>query len=233
MTIRAALRDILVLFGIIACGSVALVSRDIHLLIANSTPASGKINQLLDGGLDIEEQSRQAIRDGRVTIDDANKAAIDERVLLEKQTPLLMSDIHGVLLASQASVAGLQPVEASVRESLSGVTPMLNETTARIHAIAETQAAANKFLADFDASSAASLSQFNEASARMNTLFANPDVPVILHNVAGITGTSQHMLFTADQVESKLAACTLHPHFTCSIKSDLILGAQVGGYLLH
>jgi len=37
---------------------------------------------------------------------------------------------------------------------------------------------------------------------------------------------------TAVAVEQKLAKCTLHPTLPCVIKSDILFGAQVGGYLL-
>jgi hypothetical protein len=59
-----------------------------------------------------------------------------------------------------------------------------------------------------------------------NMLLANPNVAVMIDNGGEFTTT-------AVAVEKKLAQCTLHPTFGCVVKSDIIFGAQVGGYLLH
>lgn len=72
----------------------------------------------------------------------------------------------------------------------------------------------------------------NKSLQSFNAMLVDPKLGLIESNVANITGTGAHMLLTADQVETKLAQCTLHPHFSCYVKSDLITGAQVGGYLL-
>jgi ABC-type transporter Mla subunit MlaD len=58
-----------------------------------------------------------------------------------------------------------------------------------------------------------------------NGLLANPNVTIMLANGAEFTTT-------AVALENKLAQCTLHPTLPCVLKSDILFGAQVGGYLL-
>ena len=59
-----------------------------------------------------------------------------------------------------------------------------------------------------------------------NDLLASPNVTIMLANGAQFTTT-------AVQLEQKLAQCTLHPTLPCVLKSDILFGAQVGGYLLR
>jgi len=59
-----------------------------------------------------------------------------------------------------------------------------------------------------------------------NGLMASPNVTIMLANGAQFTTT-------AVQLEQKLAQCTLHPTIPCVLKSDILFGAQVGGYLLR
>ena len=59
-----------------------------------------------------------------------------------------------------------------------------------------------------------------------NGIMASRNVTVMLANGAQFTTT-------AVQLEQKLAQCTLHPTLPCVLKSDIIFGAQVGGYLLR
>jgi hypothetical protein len=59
-----------------------------------------------------------------------------------------------------------------------------------------------------------------------NGIMASPNVTIMLANGAQFTTT-------AVQLEQKLAQCTLHPTLPCVLKSDILFGAQVGGYLLR
>src|ERR1700733_6239835 len=59
-----------------------------------------------------------------------------------------------------------------------------------------------------------------------NGLLGSPQVTIMLANGAEFTTT-------AVELEKKLAACTLHPTLPCVLKSDILFGAQVGGYLLR
>ena len=59
-----------------------------------------------------------------------------------------------------------------------------------------------------------------------NGIMASPSVTIMLDNGAQFTTT-------AVELEQKLAKCTLHPTLSCVLKSDILFGAQVGGYLLR
>ena len=59
-----------------------------------------------------------------------------------------------------------------------------------------------------------------------NGIMASQNVTIMLANGAQFTTT-------AVQLEQKLAQCTLHPTLPCVLKSDILFGAQVGGYLLR
>ena len=59
-----------------------------------------------------------------------------------------------------------------------------------------------------------------------NGIMASQNVTIMLANGAQFTTT-------AVQLEQKLAQCTLHPTLPCVLKSDILFGAQVSGYLLR
>ena len=59
-----------------------------------------------------------------------------------------------------------------------------------------------------------------------NGIMASQNVTIMLANGAQFTTT-------AVQLEQKLAQCTLHPTLPCVLKSDILFGAQVGGFLLR
>jgi hypothetical protein len=65
----------------------------------------------------------------------------------------------------------------------------------------------------------------NTSLDRFNALLANPNLALMVDNGGAFTTT-------AVAVEKKLAQCTLHPTLPCVLKSDILFGAQVGGYLL-
>ena len=67
---------------------------------------------------------------------------------------------------------------------------------------------------------------------RFNAMLASPQLATITTNFESMSGSGVHIMQTTDQVETKLAKCTLHPTFGCTFKSDAIFGAQLGGYIL-
>jgi hypothetical protein len=90
----------------------------------------------------------------------------------------------------------------------------------------------NRNLGTLDIQEATLFSDFHGTETRANTtldtfngLLARPSVTLMLDNGGEFTTT-------AVAVEKKLAACTLHPTLPCVLKSDILFGAQVGGYLL-
>lgn len=108
--------------GILACVSMSIVARDVHLIVTRSTPAAGKVDAILDGGLEIEHQARAVLLDGRVAVDNANKFAVDERFIAEKQTPVLVNELHGILGETQTTIASVQPVTRAATGTLDAAT---------------------------------------------------------------------------------------------------------------
>lgn len=87
-------------------------------------------------------------------------------------------------------------------------------------------------LGTLDAQEATLFGDFHGTATRANTsldtfnaMLANPNVALMEKNGGEFTTT-------AVAVEKKLAQCTLHPTLPCVLKSDILFGAQVGGYLL-
>lgn len=91
----------------------------------------------------------------------------------------------------------------------------------------------NRNLSTLDTQEATLFEDFHGTATRANTsldtfnfLLANPNVALMIDNGGEFTTT-------AVAVEKKLAQCTLHPTLPCVLKSDILFGAQVGGYLLR
>ena len=83
------------------------------------------------------------------------------------------------------------------------------------------------------------LSNLDDTSAQgaatfrnINSLLTDPTTHQTQVNVANVTGSAADFMKTGVAVENKLSQCTLHPTFKCMARSDIIFGAQVGGYLL-
>jgi methyl-accepting chemotaxis protein len=102
----------------------------------------------------------------------------------------------------------------SLQDITKHITPVLDSTNAAVQGLAPIEVSANKTVADLDAE------------------IQNPDLQRILANVADMTLTGTHMMKTTDAVETKLTQCTLRPTISCTLKSDVLFGAQVGGYIL-
>jgi hypothetical protein len=90
----------------------------------------------------------------------------------------------------------------------------------------------NRNLTALDLQEATLFGDFHATATRANTsldtfngLLANPNVTLMLANGGKFTTT-------AVALEQKMAQCTLHPTLPCVLKSDILFGAQVGGYLL-
>lgn len=66
--------------------------------------------------------------DARLTLDNANKAAIDERLYLEKQQPIEMEKINGLLDRSSETLSSLQDSIAGIASRSDTVADNLNQT---------------------------------------------------------------------------------------------------------
>lgn len=80
--------------------------------------------------------SGKLVNDARLSADNLNKAAIDERFYFERQLPALMDQAHGILASVQTATADLDP--------------LLVETTARTRALGPIEGSAAQLVADAD-----------------------------------------------------------------------------------
>jgi hypothetical protein len=102
------------------------------------------------------------------------------------------------------------------------------------HTLVEVETGVHKF----DEHEDALFAQEQETWARTNVVLdnanaflRNPNFQTILGHVATSSGTVDHMLFTADKVETKVTKCTLEPTFACQFKGWLLPAAQIFGAL--
>ena len=98
---------------------------------------SAKAGAVLDQANRDAVLSGKVIADARLSIDNINSAALDERFYFEHQLPAMMDQAHGIL--------------ANVQTATAGIPPLLQETTARAAALAPVEDNAAALERDFDA----------------------------------------------------------------------------------
>lgn len=234
--LRAILHDLalvmLVIAGALGCAvlykALGIESNVTTALVTVNKPKSGTLSMLDD-----------TIFQMRLTIDATNK------VLIHEQTQL--GTIDGYARNLDAEVAGLASHGTIALDAFGGVategkqtlttltahiTPVLDSTTTAINTgtdyFQKKQPQFDLLLTHVDDLTVSG----NGSVVKFNALLDNPAIPRIEASAADFLGTGAHMLATGDAVETKLAQCTLHPHMSCYVKSDLLFGAQLGGYLL-
>jgi hypothetical protein len=79
----------------------------------------------------------------------------------------------------------------------------------------------------------AGLDSGNAAVQHLDALLSSADVKDLAANVNKGVVTADQMLVLSKDTEEKLTACIRHPTIRCSLRSDAIFAAQLGGYLLH
>lgn len=161
-----------------------------------------------------------------------------------EQSGTLITATTRNLDAVGSSVSKLTGNLSKTSDALSGSANAITETA---QAVTQTIGTANISLASVTASTNGLLTTASTSVAAIQplmgraTLFvshaddlvSNPSALTIENNFATMTTTANHMMLTGDQVETKLAKCTLHATFACVFKSDILFGAQVTGYLLR
>jgi len=179
-----------------------------------NTPKSGTLSMLDD-----------TILQGRLTIDATNKVLIHEQTQLgtiDGYASQISTDIHGVSTSLRgAADAG--------RDSAQAATGTLTAATRAIQTVTIDAQTANDLLVQLKPLIVSYTSTGNDLDTSVKTfngLMSSPNVTIMLANGAQFTTT-------AVQLEKKLSQCTLHPTIPCVLKSDILFGAQVSGYLLR
>jgi hypothetical protein len=169
------------------------------------------------------------------TLAQVNKTVIgigDLVVTTQKQTTLVATMVGQYGTVLQGVAGDIHSTTGALTGTANAATGTLNATTATVGAAKPLLDNSAAFVANLDTETKPVVTQANLFFTNVNALATRPSIPIILDQTAGILTTGNHMLLTGDQVETKLAQCTLHPHVSCYLKSDILFGAQVGGYLL-
>jgi hypothetical protein len=146
---------LLALFG---CLLLFQASSAIQHADANLKAVTGQANDLLGQMQKTVLMSQKLMNDGRLTLDNVNKGAIDERMYFERDMPKMMAQAHAVL--------------ANVTTATADLHPLLAEVTARTHALEPIETNAAGLLADAsrtvaDPHIAASLVNIDAATASL------------------------------------------------------------------
>jgi hypothetical protein len=136
----------------------------------------------------------------------------------------------------QATTHNLDIVGASAQGSFIAITGAANSASTTIQAANTTIKAAQplldnsaNFVLHLDTESKPVINQASLFFATANTLATSPDVIGILHGFNIGLATGDHMLDTADKVETKITKCTLYPDFKCVVSGLIVPSVQIGG----
>jgi uncharacterized protein YoxC len=171
----------------------------------------GQLNRAITQIQSTAEEGQKLVHDGRLTADNVNHAAIDERFYFEQQLPELVHQAHAILGNVQTATADLHP--------------LLEETTARTHDLAPLEANAAQLVADADVTVrdphiAASLTNLEASSAQL---------AVTGRESAAAMGSVQAI---AADVQHQVHAIT-HPRPLVEIANWTVKAAQVVGAFFH
>lgn len=97
----------------------------INEVLDNSNTALLEINKPKTG---VIAQTYEVLHDARLTLDNANKAAIDERLFLEKQQPLEIEKLNAILTTTNYSINKLSSNTSTVLHTVNDDALTLNET---------------------------------------------------------------------------------------------------------
>jgi hypothetical protein len=190
---------------------------------------SAHLNRTLDGFTAVEGNAGAAIvtESARLnkSLDNLDKQVVTVGPAVTKIDPVLAELGRAIDLVIAPCVPGPCGTVADVGKTLNTV----RGTFGQIEIAANHE---DRNLGTLDSQEATLFGDFHGTATRANTsldtfnaMLANPNVALMEKNGGEFTTT-------AVAVEKKLAQCTLHPTLPCVLKSDILFGAQVGGYLL-
>jgi hypothetical protein len=201
---------------------------------------NGRLSSTLDKtNLVLDRVNRPCFGAGFQKMDNCGTLSLAGQLMV-KGSDILVTTQHNENVEAQLLNQTLPDLTTHLTSSLANfdhasaqMQPLLLAATARVNDLAPFESHLSALTADLDTTTVTTTQRFNTTMDHVNGMLVDPAVHTTMTNFASMTTTGNHMLFTADQVETKLARCTLTPTFSCRFRSNLILGAQVGGYLLH
>lgn len=224
--------------------SIPLFLAALLVLLWPLRSASGPFAQKLGGTLD---SANLLIAKGNTTLDEINApcTSFHGSATCGPIAQLSQTEKNIGILAGQGALQVKQngALLTTAGDSVISVSSHLNDAVDQLRgtagsATATLDAGRNYFVASqpkfdlFFSNVDGLTSKGNTSMDTFNALLARPAWATILDNGASITTSGAHMMQTTDAVETKITKCTLHPTFGCQAKSDLMFGAQAGGYLL-
>lgn len=125
-------------------------------------------------------------------------------------------------------------------DSVNGLTATLSGTAQAATVAIGTANTTIAGLKPLEDASTLTVGHVDEAVKRFDAMLADPNLALTMQNVQGITATTNHMLFTADAVETKATKSYLHPSMNPvartweAVKPFIVPAAQVGAAIaLH
>ena len=221
--------------GTVPCvGAVAI--RALWLMPSTVSATSAHLNAAADGLTGIEKNAGAAITTGQdrlnKSLDNLDRQVATAGPAIKRLDPVLDGVSDDALKLGRAIDLINAPCIPGPCGTVADVGKTLNTVRGTFGQIELAANHENRNLSTLDTQEAALFSDFHGTATRTNTgldtfnaLMTRPSVTLMLDNGGEFTTT-------AVAVEQKLAKCTLHPTLPCVIKSDILFGAQVGGYLL-
>jgi hypothetical protein len=215
-----------------------------HLIVAvdkwgNSAPGpefSQTIKDAHQGILDVTAESR----DVTIAVLKPCKLGRPETCGLIPAVRMTVQDTGAAVQTMQQQVAQTQPLITAAAQNLNLAGDAVKDTaghlsktadaaTVAIQTVTIDAKTANDLLVQLRpliASYTATGNDLDTTIKTANGIMSSQNVTIMLANGAQFTTT-------AVQLEQKLSQCTLHPTLPCVLKSDILFGAQVSGYLLR
>jgi hypothetical protein len=137
----------------------------LHTFNTNMDVYTTKTNIILEHSDTAVLNINKLINDARLSTDNINKAAIDERIFYEKQIPQFTVELHGILQQTSSSVLAIQTIPPRVNNLL--------DTSANTVAGLQT-----------------TTSNINKTILNTNTLITSPEIQQSLINLQTTTANS-------------------------------------------
>lgn len=153
----------------VGINAVKITQTKLNTLLDNSNAALVEINKPKTG---IIAQTYDVVRDTRLTLDNANKAAIDERLFLEKQQPLEMEKLNAVVDSTNMLLVSTNDSVGAISVHTDTVLNSVNQDAIALH------------------------STLDEATGTLhsaNTLVADKSIPKTLDNIQQTTAATAAM----------------------------------------
>jgi hypothetical protein len=183
-------------FACVAIGAAALqayrIEKRTEAAIAEISKGIGNTNA----------QAQKVLMNARLSLDNVNKAAIDERLYLERALPETMSHVNDLLIAAKDSTSALQQTEGSARN-------LLDEATLRV-----------RDLEPLEQSATSLLSHSSDAIKHADDLASDPHVKAALVNIdsasLSVADAAKHLDGTAEDTQVAVHKF-LHPSWGARI----------------